>query len=203
MKKTSILCYLLSLSILAIPGTLLSKDSGAKSLFIHAKGVVNRDEISGEGLNVLSLWDDRPVSPIAGDGSFTTVISNQRPQKLSLVDNKKRIRALAISLPQYSDNIVFDAKSTAVALLFSEPESFSQPLEAEDFCRKLEKEPPFQKLVSFLKKNLRLKTLEELTGDEEYTAILSKCNGEIFGEDPEAIKDSLQTAQTELQKVFQ
>lgn len=169
---------------------------------LKAKGVVNRSEIGGNPLGVVSIWDKQQWAPVSEDGSFITVISNQRPQKLYLRDKENKTRALTISLPKYRDNIVFDAKSTAIAVLFQDASSFGQPEEVENFCRLLENEKSFKDLVLYFKKNLSNKPLEDLSADKEYVALFEKCNSEIFGEDQQAIRESMHVAQKELEKVL-
>ncbi len=201
MNKKYLLCCLLILVLLNIPFTALSNETRKIFKLIQAKGSINRDEIGMDILKVVSLWSDKPVL-VTEDGTFSTVISNQRPQKLSLIDSRKRIRALAIAFPQYSDKIIFDAKSTAIAVLFNNSSSFGQSTEVGTFCALLEKKQSFQNLVLFLKENLKGKALEELVKDEVYMDILGKCNSEIFGDDPESIKNYLQAAQQKLENVL-
>lgn len=195
-------CIILIIWLLGIPLVSFSSQEVVRFGLIQAKGIVNREEIGGEELNIVSIWDDKPA-PVAGDGSFVTKISNQRPQKVSLIDSKKKTRALAILLPQYCANIVFDAKSTAAAVLFYAPSSFGQSIQVENFLKCLETKASFRDLVLFFKKNLRLSPLEALTKDEEYAGILEKCNSEIFGQNMKAIGSSLQAAQEELEKTLQ
>lgn len=202
MNKRCLLCCVLILS-----GINVSFIAGASEIrktfeLIQAKGVVNKEEVSGVALSVVSFWSDK-ASLAAEDGSFTTLISNQRPQKLSLIDNKKRIRALAIAFPQYPDKIIFDAKSTAIAILFHDSNSFGQSLEVEELCRLFEKKQPFQDLVLFFKENLKLRALEDLVKDKEYADIFGRCNSEIFGNDPETIKGYLRVAEQKLQNIVQ
>lgn len=203
MKNIKFFLYiLLILCLISISGIIWAKDISGNLELIRVKGWANRDEIGGEGLNVVSLWDSRPVS-VSEDGSFITVISNQRPQKISLLDNKKRIRALLISLPDYSNKVVFDAESTAVAVLFYSTGSSGQFYDVFRFLKALENKPAFQDLVGFLKQHLRHESLEELIKNDEYAAIFDACKREVFGDDQKAIKDSLRSAQKELEKVLQ
>lgn len=203
MKNTKFVFFmLLILCLMLVPGIIWAKDTSGSFDLIRVKGEVNREEIGGEGLNVISLWDGKPV-PVNEDGSFVTVISNQRPQKISLVDNKKRIRALLISLPGYSQTQVFDAQATAVAVLFYSTDSFGQSSEVQRFLKSVENKPAFQNLVGFLKEHLRDECLEELIKSDEYAAIFDACKAEIFGDDQKAIKDSMRSAQKELEKVLQ
>ena len=203
MKKTKFNFFiLLILCLMFIPGIIWAKDTSGSFDLIRVKGEVNRGEIGGEGLNVVSLWDGSPVS-VNEDGSFVTVISNQRPQKISLVDNKKKIRALLISMPGYQETAVFDAQSTAVAVLFYSTGSFGQSSEVKSFLKAVENKPAFQDLVGFLKRHLPQESLEELIKNDEYAAIFDACKREIFGDDQKAIKESLRSAQKELEKVLQ
>jgi len=171
--------------------------------FIEARGIVNINEVGGHGLYVFSLWDKNKGCPIGADGAFVTVISDSRPQKLSVMDDKKMTRALTIALPEDSQRITFDAKSTAEAVLFRDPDVFSNSVEAEKFSRIIADSKAFEGLVVFLKNNLARSPLEELMNNKEYIALLEKCNAEVFGQDTEAISKSLYEAKAKLQKAFQ
>lgn len=202
MKKKYWLFCLLILLVISFPAALLPREIREPFKLIQARGIVNKDEIGGDVFNVVSFWSDK-AARVAQDGSFTTIISNQRPQKISLIDNKKKVRALAIALPEYPDEIIFDAKSTAIAVLFQESNSFRQSSEVEYLCRSFKEKQSFQNLVLFFKSNLKTKALEDLSENEAYADIFGKCNSEILGNDPEMIKSSLQAAEKELQHVLQ
>lgn len=202
MKKSYRLLCLLILLVLNFPAALLSREIREPFKLIQAKGIVNRDEIGGDVLNVVSFWSDK-AALVAQDGSFSTVISNQRPQKLFLFDVKKNLCALAIASPLNCNNIIFDARSTAIGVLFQDTISFGQSLEVENFCSLLEGKPSFQSLVLFLKNNLPAKPVNELIKDAQYAVILDKCNSEIFGNNQRVIMNSLETAQKQLQKILQ
>lgn len=202
MNKRQVLICLLIFSVLNVPFIARPNETRKPFELIQAKGAVNKEEVGGGvALSVVSLWSDK-ASLVADDGSFTTIISNQRPQKLSLVDNNKRIRALAIALPQYADKIIFDAKSSAIAVLFHDPNSFGQSLEVEQLYRLFEKKQSFQDLVVFFKENLKVSSLEDLIKDKEYADIFGRCNSEIFGNDPETIRGYLRVAEQELQSIL-
>lgn len=169
---------------------------------ISAKGIVNTSDIGGQGLYVFSMWDSGKNSFVKGDGSFETVISNSRAQKLSVRDNRKATRALAIVLPQNPDNIVFDAESTALAVLLSDSSLFRNHEDMQRFFQKAVSKKSFQNLVIFLQKNLPLKALEDLTEDEEYRGLVQACNKDLFQEDSTAIKKSLYDAREEIEKIL-
>ncbi len=200
MKK---LIFLLSLitgfSFFFIGATFAKNDFS----LINAKGSVNIGDIGGQGLYVFSMWDASRNSFVKVDGSFETVISNSRAQKISVKDNKKTTRALAVVLPQSPDHIVFDAESTAMAVLLSDPSLFRNSTDMTKFYNKASGKKSFQDLTVFLKKNLPLKSLEELASDDEYVALVRACNKEIFNEDATAVKKSLYKAREQLEKLLQ
>jgi len=178
--------------------------SQAKDVFelVNVEGNVNKTEIGGDALKVISLWDSRGNILVSEDGSFSTVVSNQRPQKISLVDNKNNTRALAIVLPQANDIVVFDARSTALALLFQDANSFGQSSQVLSFMTLAQNSSVFQELVAYLKINLKNKSLDELNRDEQYAQLLDACNSQIRGVKQDEIKKSLNTAKEQLQRVL-
>ncbi len=200
MKKiTFLLALILSFTILFTA----TAAAGNSLRLIKAIGRVNIKDIGGSGLYVFSLWDKNKASPVGADGTFVTVISDSRPQKLSVKDGRKMTRALAIALPKDSQRIIFDAKSTAEAILFRDPGLFGTSVEVENLFGIMTDKESFWDLVIFFKKNLPSRSLEELMNDRECTAFLEKCNSEIFGEDTGAIMKSLHEAKDKLQKLFQ
>jgi hypothetical protein len=164
---------------------------------------VNTRDIGGQGLYVFSMWDSSKNSFVKSDGSFVTVISNGRAQKLSVKDSKKATRALAIVLPQNPNNIVFDAESTAMAVLLGDLSLFRNSTDMIKFYNKAVNKKSFQGLVAFLKKSLPGKSLEEIMRDDEYIALMRACNKEIFNEDAVAVKKSLYQAREQLEKLLQ
>ena len=199
MKKIFCL-YLICSFLLFFGGAALAKDT---LNLIKAKGTVNTAEIGGKGLYVFSMWDSSRNSFVSADGSFVTVVSDARTQKLSVRDDQKKTRALAIALPQESGNIVFDAQSTAMAILFSDPSLFRNSADMEKLYKKAAEKKSFQDLVIFLKKNLPSASLEELTGNGAYVALVRACNKEIFNEDAFAVKKSLYEAREQLERLLQ
>lgn len=195
MKKIgSLLILIVSISATAIAGNNLR--------LIEAKGIVNTTDIGGRGLRVISLWDKSKGSPVSADGNFVVAISDSRPQKLWVKDDRMNTRALAIVIPKNSDKVVFDAQSTALALLFQDPASFRNSAEAENTSILAMNKKSFQDLVFFLKNNLPTLDLEELVNNEEYIKLLEKCNKEILGQDQAAIRKSLYEAKDKLEKLL-
>jgi hypothetical protein len=195
----SLVVFIMSFSLI-FAGAIFAKNDFN---LIKAKGTVSLSDIGGKGLYVFSMWDASKNSFVKADGSFVTVISNSRAQKISVKDHKKAIRALAIVLPQSPDNIIFDAESTAMAVLLSDASLFRNSMDMEKFYKKAATKKSFQDFVVFLKKSLPLKSLEALTGDDEYVALVRACNKEIFNEDDAAIKKSLYQAREQLEKSLQ
>ncbi|MCX5696829.1 MAG: hypothetical protein NTU54_02460 [Candidatus Omnitrophica bacterium] len=200
MKKT----FLLLVLILSFAAALRDRAAADNALrLIKAGGSVNIRDIGGNGLYIFSLWDNNKGSPVSGEGDFVTTISDHGPQKLAVKDDRKTTRALMIVLPGGPRSLTFDAKSTAAAILFQDPGSMESPSRVEAAFRKMEGSRSFQDLVGFLKKNLPQRSLEELMDDPGCSALLEKCNAEIFGEDKAAIQRSLHQAEAKLQKLFQ
>ena len=198
LKKISA-CFLI---LFILPVTLFAAQGASSIKLIQAKGTVNTREIGGERLSVFSLWDKQKYSPVLADGSFYTTISGSRPQKISLNDARGQTRALAIVVPEESERIIFDAKSTARAILFQDPALFKDSRTAENYFSAMENKKSFQALVLFFKQKLGLQSLEELNQDPECTALLETCSSEIFGDDPAAIRSSLQKAKERLEELF-
>lgn len=169
---------------------------------IPAKGTVNMRDIGGQGLYVFSMWDTAQNSFVKTDGSFETVIASGRAQKLSVKDSQKATRALAIVLPQDPDNIVFDAESTALAVLLSDASLFRSYEDMQRFFKRAMSKASFQGLAAFLRKNLSSRTLEDLTEDEKYRDLVQSCNKDLFQEDSATIKKSLYDAREEIEKIL-
>ena len=176
--------------------------AGNSLRLVEAKGKVNTADIGGNGLRVISLWDKSKGAPVSADGNFVVVISDSNPQKLWVKDAKMNTRALAIVIPENSDNVVFDAKSTALALLFQDSASLRNSAEVENISIMAMNKKSFQDLVFFLKDNLPARDLEELMNNEECIKLLENCNKEILGQDQAMIRKSLYEAKDKLEKIL-
>ena len=197
MKKISfLLAMILSFSVLVS----FAATAGSTLRLIKASGSVNTSEIGGRGLYVFSLWGERATSGVKEDGSFATEISSSRPQKLSVKDDQGMTRALAIVLPKNAEQIVFDARSTAAALLFQDQNSFRSSQAAQDLLTTMAQHQSFQELVSFLKKKLIVHSLEALVDDSECIALLETCNDVIFQENTPAVRKALYEAKDRLEQ---
>jgi len=170
--------------------------------FQPLEGTVNKQEVGAGEYTVVSIWDERGPVRLNADNSFSTVISTQRPQKISLIDAQKRMKALAVVVPGFTREIVFDARSTAMAVLLYDSEVFTQSQQVVALLARMEKSPGFQDLVAYLRKNMAGSSLESLSRKEEYSVLVANCQKEIFGEDQKKIMNSLQDAEKELEKVM-
>ncbi|MBM3300762.1 MAG: hypothetical protein FJY85_12510 [Deltaproteobacteria bacterium] len=140
-----------------------------------ADGEVNRDEIGGEELIVLSVWDEgRSVSP---EGSFEVTVSREGAQLLVLQDGTGNARGLTISLPgERIESLSFDARSTALALLMMTPGILSvDPAEASARISSIENLEEFQPLVSLLEANLPSRTLGEVVDTQGIREAMEDC----------------------------
>jgi hypothetical protein len=170
---------------------------------VEAKGIVNTSEIAGPGLYVFSMWNGADKALIGSDGCFSvSILSGARPQKLAVRDAGEKTRALAFVLSQDPQDIVFDAASTAMVVLFNDPGAIKNAQDMEYYSNHVAKARSFQELVFFLKKNLPFKPLEKLVRDKEYVMLFENCNRELFDVDRSAVKRSLSEAQGELERSF-
>jgi len=142
-----------------------------------AGGNVNTNEIGGNNLAVITV--QKSTSPVSNDGSFTTLVSSEGAQLIMVVDGNNKLRAYAISLPQSSDNIIFDASSTAKGSIFFTPGILSiDPQEAENRLRIIVDLSCYPELVSYLKGKLKTKDLVEINTNQEYVSLLTNCINE-------------------------
>lgn len=196
MKKTGNLALFMLIFILVFSGIAAAENY---LRLIKVRGVVDTSQIGGSQLHVYSLWDSSLGALVGEDGSFVTIISASCPQKLSVVDDLGSTRALAIVLPEDPGKISFDAKSTAIAVLFRDPGLFRTSGRVKTFLKKMADSKSFQELTILFKKNLPFEPLEKLIRNQECVSLLEKCNEEIFGEDQALIRKSMQKAENKLQ----
>jgi hypothetical protein len=83
---------------------------------VSVSGRVDTTQVGGSNLNVLSIFQIE--GPVSG-GNFQTLVSDDTPQALLLLDGSRDLRALSLNLPGQSPT--FDARSTALALAFLAP----------------------------------------------------------------------------------
>lgn len=83
------------------------------------QGTVNRSEIGGNGLSILSPYQAQAT--VEQNGSFRSLASREATQLLAAVDNAGKLRGLGISFPASPTLVTFDATSTALALVMLSP----------------------------------------------------------------------------------
>lgn len=198
MKKA----FFLFVCIVFVAGSSCFAQAGSRLSFERLEGNVNSQEIGDAEYAVVSIWDERGHVPLNPDGSFTTVIGSQRPQKITLVDAHNKIRALSVVVPGYTQKVVFDAHSTASAVLLADSDVFGQSPQVIVLLSRMEKSKAFQDFVIYLRKNLARMPLQDLAKDDEYVKLVESCQEEIFGADQKEIMNSLQSAEKELEKVM-
>ena len=169
---------------------------------LKVEGKVDLNEIGGRPLYVVSTWADDPRMPLPADGNFVTTICNLRPQKLSIIDEAKKTRAMAIVIPGASEPVIFDARSTAMAVLLRNSGDFGSSSSVIALSKAMDKAESFKELAAYLKKNLPEKPLESLLSQDDYVQLVEKCERDIFGQDQQKIRDSLKTAEKKLEKVL-
>jgi len=98
--------------------------------------------------------------------------------------------------------LFFDARSTAIAILFNDPDLFRNSTQVKKITLAMADKKSFKDLVSFFKEKLPSKSLEELTDNSECVSLVEKCNEEVFGNNQTQIRKSLQEAESKLQKTL-
>ena len=177
--------------------------ASSRLTFLRVHGAVNSQEVGSGAYAVISVWDERGPVLVHPDNSFFTVVGSQRPQKVTLVDSKKKIRALAVFIPGYTQTLLFDAQSTALAVLFTDSRNFSHNQQVAAIIEGMGKEPAVQAFVAYLRRNLPTTSLEDLSTKKEYIELVENCQKEVFGEDQKEILKSLKSAEKELEKVME
>ena len=142
-------------------------------------GYVNRNEIGGDGLSVISAW--KPNATVMQDGSFATEVSAIGAQLVALADKDKKLRAMAISLPEDTAPLVFDAASTTKASMwFGGSENQSVAEEAMAFMETMDCYPS---LYSYMKTGLKQNSLSDIANisNKKYFDIMMNCSNQIVG----------------------
>ena len=179
--------------------------AGAESNFelVTVAGNVQMQEVGGKGLYIFSIWNGNKKSFVDGQGKFSVqILANSHPQKLSVRDDQGKTRALALIFSQGANPVIFDARSTALAVVLGDPDLVKDSAGMDKISRLASTKASFQEFVLFFKKNLPLKNLEALSHDPAYVDLFEACNREIFHEDRAVIKRSLRDAQGKLEELL-
>ena len=156
----------------APPGT----DPGATNAPVS--GTIARAEIGGNGLMVRSAW--QATAPAAGNGGFTTRVSQEGAQLLAVADAAGELRGLTVSVPQgrgrQAMHLAVDARSTALAYLWFNPGIIeTDPSRAPERLSELESLDAFPALVEYLRNTLPDSSLTTLVSGQEFQARLAAC----------------------------
>jgi len=147
-----------------------------------ALGSVNLQETICKELSILSAKSANATSggdKVNTDGSFKTTISTDSAMMIMAVDNNQPCLT-AIALPQKSNNIIFDADSTAKASVFvSIGVMTTDPNEAETRLNMIGNLNSYLKFKSYLADNLKTTQLTNITKQKEYDTLLTACVIEI------------------------
>lgn len=135
-------------------------------------GTISTAQIGGTGLTVGSAYQERATLGVGG--AFTTTVSAQGAQLLTLTDAAGQIRALGTSLP--GSPLTLDATSTALTLLYMTPGIVSIDLtEAASRLTALQALPSFVALTTFLAKNLPTTSLSALAKGGQLASLKQAC----------------------------
>lgn len=142
------------------------------------EGYVDRNEIGGEGLKVISFF--KLEAEVSSDGSFVTQTSTVGAQMVFVNDKDSKVRATAIALPEDTQPLVFDAASTAKAALWVGG-SLKQE-DAESRLNSIEKLSCYPSLYAYLKANLKQKSYSEINNfsNSDYISLVTNCTQEIM-----------------------
>lgn len=170
---------------------------------VTAKGIVNTREIGGQGLHVFSMWNEGKTSWVSGEEQFSVnILSSERPQRLVVRDHARLSRGLALVGSQHFDRIVFDAQSTAFALLFGDPGQIKNNQDIDRYFEWVSEKKSYQNFVNFLKDSLSFNSIEELVRNDQYKDLFERCRLDVFGKDSQSIRKSLYQAQDQLEDLF-
>ncbi|MBC7330740.1 hypothetical protein H5T88_10375 [bacterium] len=145
----------------------------------EAEGTVNQTELGGDGLKVVSAYQDE--APVDKNGSFQTTVSSNGVQLLFLLDQNNQLRGLSLSIPQtkgtrQTNVIPFSVESTVLSILFIAPGIFHPlPTEAQVRINEIKNLPSFSDAVNFLHQNINEKPLQDILEDETFNQKLLKC----------------------------
>ena len=142
-------------------------------------GQVNKDEIAGDNLSVISFTGE---SPIDKDGRVLLNLSKEGAQLIFIMENGDKMIAPAISVPPCTKTMIFDAKSTAKALIFMSVGIMSvDPTEAGNRLDEMEELSCFREFYTMVKDGLATASLNDLGPEPDYSDLFENCVMEMFG----------------------
>jgi hypothetical protein len=148
---------------------------------------VSLAEIGGGDLTIPSLYQGQIA---VGSGGIAALTQSTVGAQLHLVtDPLGKLRAAAITVPSLfgtaAPAIVFDARTTALALIFLTPGILTvDPTEAAKRLAQIATLSDFSALVTFLGQNLPLTALGDLATGTTLPNLMSGCIGQYFLSSP-------------------
>ena len=143
-------------------------------------GYVDRTAIGGEGLTVLSAYQQSAA--LSATDSFRTQVSDEGPQLLFALDQNSVLRGLTLTVPATAGASSraapqFDADSTAMGLLFLTPGILdTDPEGAAEVIAELKGYGTFSTLSRYLATKLPTQTLADLVANDGHLSdLLSDC----------------------------
>ncbi|HQK91864.1 MAG TPA: hypothetical protein PLD23_00050 [Armatimonadota bacterium] len=147
---------------------------------VTVTGYVDRTAIGGEGLTVLSAYQQSAA--LSATGSFRTQVSGEGPQLLFALDQNRTLRGLAVTVSATAGASSraapqFDADSTAMGLLFLTPGILdTDPEGAAKVIAELKGYGTFSTLSRYLATKLPTEALADLVANDEHLSdLLSDC----------------------------
>lgn len=187
MKK--VLLMIFTLVAVSISCVFAQQPSGDSLPSVEARGSVNRSEIGEGSLSIASMITEKN-DLVQVDGTFKTLIPANKSIILLLVDDAFNVRAMTLSLPKHKDSIIFDAASTAQAMIYM-PSFETDPVRAEMWWPLIREIPTFPKIVSFLKTKIPNCSPDLAANNLEFMALHKQCLVEWLeklGASPERIQ---------------
>ena len=157
-----------------------SSSSSNGVMLQESNGSLNKNEVGGESLKVSTIY--RESAPVDSSGNFKTLASSQGAQLILTTDSKSHLRAMAISIPNFNfDNLIIDATSTGVALVFMTPGiCTADPTKAINRIQQIKSLASFASLLSFLQGYLPTVALSDLISQDSFNNLLETCIREWY-----------------------
>lgn len=146
----------------------------------NVNSTVNTNEIGGKKLKVLSIFKD---SASVLNRSYETVVSKKGTQLLIITDENNKVRGLTLSYLENNKPQVLqcDAKSTAYTILLLTPGiTVTDPDETRLRFEQFKQLVSVSNFIEFLKSNLKIKALDEISMNQEYQDLLKASINEFY-----------------------
>lgn len=144
------------------------------------QGRVNRSEVGGADLTVLSIHAD-PAGVSGAGGDFTTRVSQDGAQLLIVKGSDNSVRALGLSVPG-QDSLDLGALSTSLMSVFMVRGILTVvPQEAANRLSEIRALPGFAALEAFVRQQLPTSSVGQLFSDRTFQSLLQTVVEEWLG----------------------